>query len=446
MRNLAGTIIVAAAATFGFDAPQAVGHQPAAESKAAPTVEGTLAQLHAAYRAGPLSDRVTVRALTGTKVRTVQVVIYTDAGEAAKERPAQLRLDLQQLQIHAMGGKVVALNRFEKGTCFETEYKGEIPAALAESFRPLPLPQVSLTFGADTSLRAPVPLAPDTAWITAEASTEQGRAMVVLKGRSSAGEVSLTMEKSTGRLRRFSLTLASPSPGGLTKLELISSPSDAGDSKKWGLETQGRTRVGSPSELAPKRASLAAGVSIKNTSLVTADLANIAIESLFAKDKSGKSPVAVVLVCFRAEGEGGLTKDTQAALSASVRAALDPGVLKAGGVVIRGVGLLGPTEIDPPRLALLADQWAKLAAEHGDRVPTNLLFSSSRVLQVEHAGQAADSQVVVIDPDQKALAAMSVDGQADKEAETAAEIVRAIVPPEGAAAPAAPAVPAATPK
>lgn len=447
MKHVAGMLIVIAA---GASVPvgassMASGEQPGVDTKAPPTVEGTLAQMRAAYSAGPLSDRVTVRAHTGTKVRTVQVVVYSDAGEAAKERPAQLRLDLQQLQIHAMGGKVVALNRFEKGTCFETEYKGEIPAALAESFRPLPLPQIPLTFGADATLRTPVPLSPDTTWNTAEAATEQGRAMIVLRGRSTAGEVSLTMERSTGRLRKFMLTLSSPSAGGLTKLELVSSPSDAGDAKKWGLDVTGRTRVGSPSELAPKRASLTAGTSVKNTSLVTADLANIAIESLFAKDKSGKGPVAVVLVCFRAEGEGGLTKDTQAALGAAVRAALDPGVLKAGGVVIRGVGLLGPTEIDPPRLALLADQWAKLAAEHADRVPANLLFSSSRVLQVEHAGQAADTQVVVIDPEHKALAAMSADGQADKESETAAEIVKAIVVPAAPAAPAAPVSPATTP-
>lgn len=440
MRHVAGMLIVIAAGAsrpLGASAA-ASAEQPAAETKVAPSVESTLALMRAAYTAGPLSDRVTVRAHSGTKVRTVQVVIYCDAGEAIKERQAQVRLDLQQLQIHAMGGKVVALNRFEKGTCFEAEYKGEIPAALAESFRPLPLPQIPLTFGADATLKTPVPLAPDTVWNTAETATEQGRAMIVLRGRSTAGEVSLTMEKSTGRLRKFLLTLSSPSAGGLTKLELVSSPSDAGDAKKWGLDVTGRTRVGSPSELAPKRAALAAGTSVKNTSLVTADLANIAIDSLFAKDKSGKAPVAAILVCFRADGEGGLTKDTQAALGAAVRAALDPGVLKAGGVVIRGVGLLGPTEIDPPRLALLADQWAKLAAEHGDRVVANLLFSSSRVLQVEHAGQAADTQVVVIDPDQKALAALSADGQADKQGETAAEIVKAIVPPAGPVAPASP--------
>jgi len=413
------------------------------DSKAV-SVATTVEQLVKAYRAGPVSDRVTIRVVgADKKERRAQILLWVDRGTGRIGDPAapkpgptdqaptvqlrapQIRLDLGQLQVHAQGkppgspgvttpseaaGALTAVNRFERTTVYTAAIRStshEVLADLTSHFQPMPFPQLALALASaeasssgDTGLLSDaMPLTPGVTFDSAEALVESGRAVIVMKGRHTGGRaggaVSASVERATGRLRRFTADFDASTGNSIARIELVCAPSDQGDAGKWGIALEGRQVVKSPAELAPRRPGLVAGDSVKNASLMSEDLAPVSPDALMPR-AGGR----VVLVCFRGEGDGPPSEaDLRAAAIASGRAVkLAAGENPSVVVSVRGVALLGLSEIDPVRLSALAARWRTIAAEAG-LADTGLLFTASRVLVAEERAVPADTFAVAVNPD-----------------------------------------------
>lgn len=433
MRPLAlVTLLAAAGAAVAAPAPTP---QPetASASKALPSVAETLALMHKAYREAPVTDRVTIRAINADgREKRVQAVVYTDrgvipkAGEpASKARPAQARVDLVQLQIHVKDRVLTALNVFDRTTYFRAEADVDIPAALGAHFPPIPLPQPALAFAEETTLTAPTPLTTGASWSSVEPATEFGRPMLVLKGSSAKGPVAITLDRQSGRVRKLTAEFSGAAGPAVAKLELTSSPGDAGDAKNWGLPVEGRTRVESPAMLAPPRSGLTAGASIKHASLMTPGLAPAAPESLFGKAGDPSGPRAALLVVFRAEAlsAGFSEKDLLAAIEAAKSAAAGA---KVGACVVRGVGILGKNEMDPEKIEAASAKAAAVLAKGGLAGPAaSPLLTASEVLTVERGGQAVDVAIVAVGPDLKVRGVVTADHRSGEAAKLAEEATAA---------------------
>jgi hypothetical protein len=324
---------------------------------------------------------------------------------------------------------LTAVNLFDRTTYYRVACDPSPLAALAANFPPVPLPQVALAFADDAALAEPTPLTPGVSWTSIEPVTETGRALLILRGRAAPGHaVTLAYDRTTTRLRRFTIDFAGgTAPDALAKLELTSSPGDAGNAKNWALPITNRTRVDSPASLVPPRSGLAAGSSIKHASLMTRDLAPLAPEDLFAKSPSGGGPGATILVTLRgdalapgAELAGGA--DLAAALVAAKSAATTSPVPARVGVVV----LLGKGESDPDTIESLGTRAAKAAAAAGLDDPDAVVFTASEVLGIQRGGEPVTVALVAVAPDLKVLGVAVADQRASEGKTLADEIVRAI--------------------
>lgn len=431
MRPLALLSLIAlAGAAVAAPRPQP---EVSAGAKALPTVADALALLHKAYREGPTTDRVVIKATNADgRDKRVQAVVYTDrglvpkAGEpATKARPAQARVDLVQLQIHVKDKVLTALNVFDRTTYFRAEGAEDIPGALSAHFPPIPLPQLQLAFADETTLAAPTPLTAGCSWSAVEAATEFGRPMLILKGQAAKGPVAITFDRQSGRLRKLTAEFPGAAGPALSRLELTSSPGDSGDAKNWVLPVDGRTRVDSPAMLVPPRSGLGAGSSIKHASLMTAALAPVAPETLFGKAGDPVAPKAAILVVFRTEAlAGGFSEhDLAAALAAAGAAAADA---KNGPFVVRAVGILGKNEMDPDKIEAAAARAAGVLAKAGlPGAGATPLLTASEVLTVERGGQAVDVAAVALGADLKVRGVVVADHRAGEPAKLSEELAAA---------------------
>lgn len=438
-------VILAAGHAASASSATLPGGQPETHKDAkAVTVAGTVEQLLKTYRAGPISDRVTLRVVgADKKERRAQILLWVDRAQSGEPpaapapsatptpgpaatpdqppakpapppRTPQIRLDLGQLQIHTqagVNGMITAVNRFERSTVYTAQVKAAssetLLAELSSHFQAMPFPQLAFAMGGDAPLADAMPLTPGLTFDSAEAGVESGRAVVVMKGRHTGGRfggpVTMSVERATGRLRRFAAEFDGASGGAISRVELVCAPSDAGEAEKWGISLEGRSIVKSPADLAPRRPGLAAGESIRNASLMSEDLAPLSPETLLPKlpgNTPGGGSGRVVLVCFRGDGDAPPSEaDLKAAAIAAGRAAkLAGGETPASAAVVRGVALLGLSEIDPTRLSALAARWRAIAAEAG-LVDAGLLFTASRVLSAEEKNTAVDTFVVHVNSD-----------------------------------------------
>jgi hypothetical protein len=426
---------------------------PGAATKAPPSIQDALDLLHRAYRSGPVADRVVIKASDASgKDRRVQVVVYTDVGEIAKEppaapapatsaptadkppntptepvatpklRPAQFRIDLSQLHVHVQDATLTAVNLFDRTTYFRTPCDASPLKALAANFPSVPVPQVALAYAEGTLLTTPTPLTTGATWTSIETGVEVGRAMLILKGSSSGptpANLTLAFDRQTNRLRRFVAEYPGATGVALAKLELTSSPADSGTPKNWLLPVEGRTKVDSPALLVPPRAGLAAGSSIKHASLMTQSLEAITPESLFEGGSASASPRAVVLITFRSDLVEAVEepKDLVAAMRAAVGAAG-----KGQAVRVASVGLLGKSDLDPTKIDALVGRATKIAAAAGLTGARATLLTASEVLGVERGGQAVDAAVIVLSPDLKVLGVVVADGRSDQSGKLQEEI------------------------
>lgn len=432
MRHALAVLTLLALAGTASAQPDPAAVSPSAPSKQIPSIPDTLAMLRQAYREGPVADRVVMRATSADgKERRVQVVVYTDHGQkesagtngqsAVKARPAQLRVDLSQLHVHISAGTLTALNLFDRTTYFRTDCGNAIDEALAQNFPPVPLPQIPAAFAEDTTIPAPTPLTPGVTWTAIEAATDVGRSLLALKGSSRDADVTLMIDRTTGRVRKLIAEFRGAQGASLAKLDLTCSAADSGESRNWLLPVDGRTRVESPALLAPPRSGLAPGGSIKHVSLMTEQLAPLAPDALFAEDAA-----LTVLVTVRSEGFGAGTRkdDLDAALNAAHAAMKDARD-------VRAVVLLGKDELDPVKLESMVKALRELRADAGVDAGAEAgpLVTASEVLTVERGGQPADVAILVVARDLSVRGVVVADGRGNETAKMRDELTAAMQAP-----------------
>lgn len=392
------------ARTLGFVLALLVGvaaiaqPRPPKAEKEPLTLDGTLAKLHAAYRTGPIGERVQIKVSSdaGPDRRATVSMLARRGGERdGKPDAVQLKLELGPLTVGVRGTAFTAINRLDRGTMFEADLKPALtPAALAAVLPPVPLPELELVFGADERLVNPLPFARDIRWSSAEPAQDAGRAVVTLKGQGSDVRATLTIDATTWRLRRGTFEFDADAQGKprVRKVELIVGTIDPGQPARWEIPTAGRRAVSSLDELVPKRASLRPGDAMKDLALMDAELASFRWDEI--ADKVGSKEGTLALIVFRLEADvppkpesspqtGPPAGVVESAGALGVRAA------RAEGLAVAGVAFVGLEELDPDRLAELSARWSRLGGGP-------LLWTSSRVLSVEREGKPVSAAVVVV--------------------------------------------------
>ena len=379
-------LALAAAAPDSHQAP------PARDTSAPATVEQAFDKLHAAYRTGPVADRVQIKVLADAGIEhrsTVTVFLNRSANTTNKPTPS-LRIDMGPLSLAVESNHFTAINKLERSTCFTADLPELTPANLWEVIPAIAIPEIELAFGQATKLPDLAPIATDVAWALAPQTTDATRPVFTLAGSSPQGHLSLVADASTGRLRHFTFEPAADlaKPASVHSVEMTIGPVEAGSPLKWELQSANRKPVASLQDLVPVRPALAVGDSLAEVTLMDADFVSYRIDQ--ALDAAAHPTARVALVVFRLDADlpptpgstgQGVVESTAAAIAQAAR---------AQGLTVSGVAFTSINESDPDRLAELSIRWAKLTA-------TKFLWTSSRELSLEFRGRTPSLGLVLLE-------------------------------------------------
>ncbi|QOI99760.1 MAG: hypothetical protein HRU70_04395 [Phycisphaeraceae bacterium] len=430
-------VLVLAAAFSGAGAPHGQNAQPRAADVQTPTVEDALAQVRRAYTSGPIAERVQARVAMGRgRERRATFTVFADAGAPASgqtpARPPRFKADFgSQLIIAADRDAVTAINRHERTTYFRTEPALPIPRAVAETFRPIPSPHLALVFGDHPRLPEPLPYAPDTVWQTVEPVSDAGRPAWLLKGESRGRPVSITLDRASGRIRRVVANLPAVAEDGSVPadpptIELTIGVIEPGDPASWAIDTEGRTRVASVSDLVRLRPSINPGDSLRGVPLMLIsspggepDLTPVAVESL--RDEPG-GPGVLVLLVFRDDPDSGVTGDELAEVADLAAGVLAKGETRLG--TLAPVALGTGTDLDLSRLARWSSSWGVLRDRLGPVLSSSTFLGTSRALSVEVQGRPARRALIVLNAESSVVGVVVLD---DRLVDASADLSRLIV-------------------
>jgi|GEM_PF-5385823 len=394
-----------------------------------------------AYQRGPVADRVQIRVIPANtngdskgKIasdraggeRRATAVVRVDRGDAAGFRPRQLRLELGSLLIHADHSLLLAISRLEPRSCFETELpEGLKPDRLTAVLPPLPLPQIAIALGGDRELTSPVSYVRGVTWSSVESRTLGGKPTYAILGRGRAGDVVLTIDQVTGRVRQFSADVLAGGGEGRLRLELACTPLDAGDPQSWPLNSEGRERVAAIDLLGPRAGDVTIGQRFPTLPILDATLAPFSVSDVFAP---ATPPGALVLVAFRPSADTEEARLILADAKAGIAAIEGLGIKSPRGVAplaIRPIAVLEGDEIAVERLAAWTARWDAVDQKYLGQKFGSMLSTSSTGIALDRFGPGLAAALIVIAADQRVLGVVPLDGRADDEGAIRREFIAA---------------------
>lgn len=208
------------------------------EQPATMPVEELLDRARAAYRGGPLSERISIEVISAGSVEQSMVELTLDARPAG---PHQLRLELGPLRAHAVqtesGFTLTALHADDGRSFVRVTQPGPLsPAALERHLPAIPLPQLWLAFG-----EAPItmPFAADATSEDARLEAVAGRASWIMRAQAEHARLALAFDAESFRLALVMVSFESD----LTALRLTIEPAEPAPLNDWPLEVTGREPV-----------------------------------------------------------------------------------------------------------------------------------------------------------------------------------------------------------
>jgi hypothetical protein len=199
---------------------------PTEHPVAGPSNLTILEKVRAAYLAAPTTERLRVSVRQGDLPprRSLLLVRLEPTADAHSIERAVIRAG--RLLIEARPGVVRAMLDRPDTRLYVADAEGEgLAETLAQCLPPLPL--VSLDFAGDRAPPASLtPYGPAATFAATEVRQRAGP--VVLTGRVSDGEFSLTVDAATGRIRRLELILGDPAvPARVRTITIEHTPSSA---------------------------------------------------------------------------------------------------------------------------------------------------------------------------------------------------------------------------
>lgn len=420
---------------LGWLIPLAAG--PLASATAQPLAvepDVALADARAAYRAGPVADRVAVSVRRGSQILRRDIfTVRLSAGSPDSRDDDAVRIELGRLRIGLSGTTLVIERAAGDGPCLvHTLDQPPTSTALVSILRPLPIPQLDLAFGtADAGL---TPLAASIVWTSATLEPDARPATVTLRGRGDGGPVELTLFAATGRLQRLTLQLEPADADPPLTLELLSTPlPDAGDPSTWRIDTTGREQVHDLTELFRQERPVAPGAPVGELLLFDLELNAWSLtQAQAAADR--KTPPPVVLILFRADAAAQATSVFDDALSGAraltrLAATTTPPAADPSDMPFLAVAaaVFELNAFRRDRLVQLQHAWnEQLDQTAGLAVP--LLWSVHPGQTIDRFAQDASAALVVVDADGRCRGVVHLDQAADRLDELTAQLATLLRP------------------
>ncbi len=413
-----------------FTAPGAgwaPGGQPPAEV-GAPHLEAdaVLRELLAAYRGGPVAERVTIRVrqppppdmhgpvLDRESVATVRV----HRGRGDEDRV--LRADLGVLSVYAHGDALVIVRSDDPSVCLRRRLSGPVSArALAPVLPPTALPAIALALGDAAAAANLTPFTRGVRWRIADGAPRE-TGLVRLSGHASGGEATLLIDAVTHRLRELSFRAASGA-----RLDVRCEAIEPGDPGAWAIDADDRRVVRSLRDLGVPEAPFARGEPVPALPLQDMETDLWALEDEFAARAAAdprRTPAPAILVLARqrvagapaAPVPGSVAGDAVRAYLRKQRrlAAEHDNAEERGGVPFwRPVLVFEVEEFTRERLAGAAERWkSSLPIVSGpfDGAEPECLWSSAGRPLLDRFVRGSDTVVAVIGSDGVLIGAFGV--------------------------------------
>ncbi len=398
--------------------PTPVAEQPPAQLEPIADIDGALARARVAYRAGPLSEQISLRVrFADGRERSSQVTLQVDA-PADAGKPRRLMLDLGRFAIDANDSRIVAVSPQEDSLYFQAPVSGALSLKqLWETIPPVPLPQLVWSLSDDGPTPDIISSILAVSWIEAQHRRDLS---VMFAGVSPGGPASASFSNA-GRL----LSLAIPLSKDGTRLEMTVIAIEPAP-LPWSISTSGRTRVVSITELRQKPPRVAAGERLPPLSLMTRDLDPFSLDGgSVARDSSGR-PLLTLLVVYLASQPAALL-DAQAAARAI--AAIRPHILTEAvdsplppRLMVEAAGFLELGDVSRAHIASIDGQW-NASSDSGIR----RAYSPAGEAELKRLTNGADACVLLLDADQKILSAIPLSGRARDDAGITRDVVAAVV-------------------
>lgn len=319
-----------------------------------------------AYRSNPVAQSASVRVVAPEgRERVSRVEVLTVPGEP---RRVSLRLG-RALHVEATDTEMRAISPRNPAAVCALPLSGPLSAeSLAAVLPPVPVPNVAWALGANAAGendRADQFLVPPLGWVRLESvEARPGLGHLAFRGSNDLGPAEIVVDEVSHLLVR--LTGSTPGPGHGLRVELAFRMADAA-SKAWAVDTDGRERVASLSDLRPLPAEIQPGSQIGSLSLMGTDLAPWSLADAMRGQaaeptEAGEGPMLAALVLYRGTVPG--AEDAAFQACGSLRAHkkfLDrkrlTGEPATPRLLIRPVAVFELAEFNPGAAATLADRW-----------------------------------------------------------------------------------------
>ncbi len=192
-----------------------------------------------AHQAGPIADKVTIRAVSEFRKRDNTAIVRVDAASGTA------MLELGRLTALVREGDL-RITHQQRGDRFAL-YEGggmTIGDLLESSLPPIPMPHLALAFEGPERPEHLTPFPGEIAWTTA---IENEDGYIVLLGIGAGTTVSYIVDSETRRLHTGVITV----PNSKLRIEMGFKAMDPGDPALWSLDLQGKTPVPALAQLQP---------------------------------------------------------------------------------------------------------------------------------------------------------------------------------------------------
>lgn len=419
---------------------------------ASSSTEQVFGALLAAYRAGPVAERITFETEDASGVVKSDVWLRVDGGnleptDRSPARSACLRIDAGKAIIVAQGDRLTFAHSLNPTTYYECIVEGGFNAGLLRQLPESPLPQLSLTFA---ELTKPVAARYDlrmATWENVEAASGNP-GVVVLSGTLANLPILLTIDRASHRLRGYELSYGAAEEGA-KKLRASVETQVVNDLGAWPLSLDGRTKVLSVADLKPLPPKVEVGQTVPALGLMREDLSGWslldALEQLANKQPKATATVAAALVMVSPDADAKALAEARLALQGATRYARDlemqrmQGLADSPRLVVASVGVLELSDVSRERIKALAAQWGerlKVKGEINPDVAPQQLWTSAGVATLQQMAPAQTCAVIVVDQSQRLLAAIPLDSRLLNEEAMVGELrailsTEAVVPADG---------------
>lgn len=216
-----------------------------------------------AYAEAPVDERIDIRVTIGDSSReeSIGVQMLPDSNYA---------LQLGDITLWTDKDQFLAVHRLNAGTYFSASRpEGRAQWGVLESLvPPLLAPQLALVHGIEKGFGAPTGYTRNIAWKTCQIDETVNPPMVRLHGEGPDATVDVIADQGLTRMLRVIVRMESRR----TRIDMSFDRSPAGlDAPKLGVDIDGRTRVESITELAPKAGDLQVGSKLPDFVLESTD-------------------------------------------------------------------------------------------------------------------------------------------------------------------------------